>query len=41
MKFVEPKTYLIGVTGIIEDQLTEYLEDSGNEDFLENIKQAR
>ena len=40
MKFVEPKTYLIGVTGIIEDQLIEYLKDSGNKEFLERTSRC-
>lgn len=40
MKFVEPKTFLIGVTGILEG-LKEYLEYSGNEEFLETLEQAK
>lgn len=41
MNFVEPKTYLVGITGIVENHLMEYLTDSNNEDFIENIKQAK
>lgn len=40
MKFVEPKTFLVGVTGIL-DGLKEYLEYSGNEEFLETLLQAK
>jgi len=40
MKYVEPKTYLTGVTGIL-DGLEEYLIDTGNSEFLETIEQAR
>lgn len=40
MKYVEPKTYLTGVTGILKG-LEEYLVDSGNSDFLETLEQAR
>lgn len=41
MKFVEPKTFLVGVTGIIEDQLKEYLEYTNNTEFLETLEQAK
>lgn len=40
MKFVEPKTFLVGVTGIL-DGLKEYLEYSSNHEFLDNITQAK
>ena len=40
MKFVQPKTFLVGVTGIC-DGLEEYLRYSGNEEFLESLYQAR
>lgn len=40
MKYVTPKTFLVGVTGIT-DGLKEYLEYSGNEEFLETLKQAK
>lgn len=40
MKFVEPKTFLVGVTGIAEG-LEEYLKYSGNEEFLETLEQAK
>lgn len=40
-KFVTPKVYLIGCTGIIHKGLTDYLADSGNEEFLESIASAR
>ena len=40
MKYVEPKTFLVGVTGILSG-LYEYLEYSGNEEFLEVINQAK
>ena len=40
MKYVEPKTFLVGVTGITSG-LKEYLEYSGNEEFLETLNQAK
>mgnify|MGYP001588999460 FL=1 len=40
MKYVQPKTFLTGITGITSG-LTEYLIESGNEEFLETIEQAR
>lgn len=40
MKFVEPKTFLIGATGIL-DGLKEYLEYSGNTEFLDDMDKAR
>ena len=40
MKFVEPKTFLIGITGIL-DGLHEYLEYSNNQEFSEYINQAK
>lgn len=40
MKYVEPKVFLVGVTGIL-DGLEDYLKYSGNEDFLETLKQAK
>lgn len=40
MKYVEPKVFLIGVTGILNG-LKEYLEYSGNEEFLETLEQAK
>lgn len=40
MKFVQPKTFLVGVTGITSG-LEEYLRYSGNEEFLETLEQAR
>lgn len=40
MKFVEPKTYLTGVTGI-SFGLERYLYESGNEEFLKDIAQAK
>lgn len=40
MKYVEPKTFLIGVTGITSG-LEEYLRYSGNEEFLETLEQAK
>lgn len=40
MKYVTPKTFLVGVT-VIQSGLQEYLEYSGNQDFLETLEQAR
>lgn len=40
MKFVQPRTFLVGVSGICEG-LSDYLEYSGNSDFLSDIKEAR
>lgn len=40
MKYVEPKTFLVGVTGITNG-LEEYLRYSGNEEFLETLEQAK
>lgn len=40
MKYVKPKTFLVGVTGICGG-LEEYLEYSGNEEFLEALNQAK
>ena len=40
MKYVEPKTFLVGVTGITGG-LKEYLEYSGNKEFLETLEQAK
>jgi thymidylate synthase (FAD) len=40
MKFVEPKTFLVGVTGIL-DGLEEYLRYSNNEGFLDDLDEAR
>lgn len=40
MKYVQPKTYLTGITGITSG-LTDYLIESGNEEFLGAIDQAR
>ena len=41
MKFVEPKTFLIGVTGLIEDQILEYLKYSDNEEFISTYGKAK
>lgn len=41
MKFVEPKTFMIGVTGLIEDQLLDYLKYTGNEEFIDTYDQAK
>lgn len=40
MKYVEPKTFLIGVTGILSG-LKEYLEYSNNTEFLDTLNQAK
>jgi thymidylate synthase (FAD) len=40
VKYVEPKTFLIGATGILSG-LREYLEYSGNEEFLKDIDAAK
>lgn len=40
MKFVEPKTYLVGVSGFTAG-LEDYLIESNNVEFLEDVKQAR
>lgn len=40
MKFVEPKTFLVGVTGIT-DGLEDYLYYSGNEEFIQTLNEAR
>lgn len=40
VKYVEPKTYLIGITGI-QPGLFDYLKESGNEEFIETLEQAR
>lgn len=40
MKFVEPKTFLVGVTGIT-DGLEDYLHYSGNEEFIQTLNEAR
>lgn len=40
MKFIEPKTFLVGITGITSG-LEEYLRYSGNEEFLETLEQAK
>ena len=40
MRYVEPKTFLVGVTGIL-DGLEEYLKYSGNEGFLDDLDEAR
>jgi len=40
MRFVEPKTYLIGVTEVDFEGFLQYLEDTGNIKFLESFKQA-
>ncbi len=40
MKFVEPKTYLVGYTTIDQQGITQYLIDSGQEEFLELMSDA-
>jgi len=40
MRFVEPKTFLIGVSGISEG-LSDYLNYSGNTEFIKDIEEAR
>ncbi len=40
-KFVEPKVYWVGYQKINETEVSRYLKDSGNEDFLESIEAAR
>lgn len=40
-KLVTPKVYFIGETGILPDGFLEYLKDSGNEDFLKSVTEAR
>lgn len=40
MKFVEPKTFLIGVTSLIQSGIQEYLEESDNLEFIDFINQA-
>jgi thymidylate synthase (FAD) len=40
MKYVEPKTFLVGVTGVTEG-LKDYLEYSGNNEFIETFEQAK
>lgn len=35
-----PKTYLIGVTGVIKENLYQYLKDSGQEEFIETYESA-
>lgn len=40
MKYVEPKTFLVGVTGIASG-LEDYLEYSGNQEFLKTLEQAK
>jgi thymidylate synthase (FAD) len=40
MKYVEPKTFLVGVTGITSG-LEDYLNYSGNQEFLEVLEQAK
>jgi len=40
-RFVEPKVYWVGYQEINEAGIKQYLEDSGNEDFLKSIKAAR
>lgn len=35
-----PKTYLIGITGVIKDNLYQYLRDTDQEDFIETYEQA-
>lgn len=40
MKYVQPKTFLTGITGTTQG-LIEYLDYSGNSDFLQSIKSAK
>jgi thymidylate synthase ThyX len=40
-KLVSPKVYLVGHTVLDMEGIERYLEDSGNLDFLETIKDAR
>lgn len=40
-KFVEPTVYFVGYQVMNEPEVRRYLEDSGNEDFLESIETAR
>lgn len=40
MKLVEPKTFLVGITGILSG-LEDYLKYSGNEEFLKDILEAK
>ena len=39
-QLVQPKTYWIGCTGILEAGFEEYLRDSGNEEFLETRRES-
>jgi len=41
MKFVTPKTYLVGYTAIDVNGLSDYLKDTGQEDFLSVIGEAK
>ena len=41
MKFVKPKTYLVGYTQVNEDGLEKYLKDTNNEEFLEVFEHAK
>jgi len=40
-KLVTPEVYLIGYSNIDMEGMTQYLKDSGNQDFLESIQVAR
>ncbi|MBI3273770.1 MAG: FAD-dependent thymidylate synthase [Candidatus Colwellbacteria bacterium] len=40
-KFVEPEVYFVGYQVMNENEVGRYLRDSGNEDFLKSIEQAR
>ena len=40
-KFVEPSVYWVGYQVMNEPEVERYLRDSGNEDFLRSIEQAR
>ena len=40
-KFVEPKVYFVGYQVMDELEVERYLRDSGNEEFLKSIEQAR
>lgn len=41
MEFVQPKTYLVGITGIHSAGLLSFLHDTANDDFLEDMAVAQ
>jgi thymidylate synthase (FAD) len=40
-EFVQPKVYLIGETQLVEEGFNQFLEDSGNAEFLKYVEDAR